>query len=115
MLSKAFTPAEQGPLRWSGFLVDHPALKPGDRSVIRAVVFWFWVAPNKRVGWKGWTRVPDAEQFEKERIARGEIEEERHNFRFPIDMTLREAKTWLDERWAKRCAERLGFVPEWLS
>lgn len=112
MLSKAFTPAEQGPLKWSGFALRHPLLRYGQPEVTRAIVFWFWVSPLQRCRWSGASRLPDVTREEQTRLASGELEEERHNFTFPRDMALRDAKLWLEQHWAMRCAKRLGFVPE---
>lgn len=105
-----------GPLVWSGQLRVHADVRPGDTYVVDwCVVFWFWVPPDKRERRHLQTtpsRVHDAQPFELQALAEGEIEEEWFNQTFPGAMPLEARSAYLIGLWQQRCFERLGFIPD---
>jgi hypothetical protein len=111
-IGKYLSPAEQGPVRWSGFDLYHPEAKAGIVTARLLFAFWYWVPSENRCGWKGKSRVPDLTAQETAMLRTGELEEVRRNVVLPA-CSMAQAGTWLLRAvWEPECIRRLGEIPE---
>jgi hypothetical protein len=112
LCGRALSLAEQGPVRYSGFELVHPACRKGEKHRTGSLVFWIWVPPEKRQSFRRQSLVGDIVDHEKARLATGELIEVRRNYRTPIDLPLDAMTRWLWPKYLEEAIRQVNFVPE---